>query len=154
MFTLTMLDGVKYRLSRLTYGMATWRGDDARRLAAECSAAGRTVVVIGCRFPPGAQGPSATTEWKRVRVYVAGTEVTFESAGPKQPQAVEVEPGSCDVRIEHDGPPPSFETTITVDEGRAVLVEIFPAWVHLWRTAPPKVRIWSGDDRLEAEHEL
>ncbi len=51
-FSSTVLDRVKYGLSRLTYGMATWCGLDARKLAAEVSAAGRTAVVVACRFPP------------------------------------------------------------------------------------------------------
>lgn len=155
-FTLTTLDRVAYRLSRLSYGIASWRGFDARRLAAAASVAGRTAVVVSCRFPPSVgPGPHASSDWKRVRVFVADEVVGFDVSGPRWSRTCDVAPGIARLRVEHDGPPPSFETEITIEEGQTLLVEVLPSSQRLWfEPTVARLRIWSGDDDLDVEYEL
>ncbi len=126
MFTWTAFDRLKYGLSRLTFGMATWRGFDAHKLAAETAVSGLTAVIIACRFPPGfGAGPSARPEWREVSVTLGDTMVVFQVVGRRKPYVVEVEAGTHRLRIAHDGPPPSFETTIEVADGQTLLMRYY-----------------------------
>lgn len=155
-FSWTAFDRLKYGLSRLSFGIATWRGLDARKLAAGSSAAKRTAVVVSCRFPPpAAKGPHATQEWHEVRVRIGDVELRFEQYGNRKPRVVDVHPGTHRLRVEHDGPPPSFETDLDVDAGQTLLIEVRPAtrWI-LFGTTTPRLRVRSGDDQLVAEHDL
>ena len=42
----------------------------------------------------------------------------LRSEGRRKPYMVEVEPGTHQLRVAHDGPPPTYETTIEVAQDR------------------------------------
>ncbi len=156
MFTWTAFDRLKYGLSRLTFGMATWRGFDAHKLAAETAVSRLTAMIIACRFPPGlGAGPSARPEWREVSVTLGDTMVVFHVVGRRKPYVVEVEAGTHRLRIAHDGPPPSLETTIEAADGQTLLIEVLPAseWGRK-QVRRARLRIWSGRDQLVVEHDL
>lgn len=155
MFTWTAFDRLKYLLSRLTYGMVSWRGLDARKLAAQTSATGRTAVVVACRFPPGFKGSHATTEWRRVRMRIGDTEIPFELHGTRKPRVIDVPTGRHRLRVEHDGPPPSFETDFDIEAGQTLLVEVLPERQLGWtRFQPARLRVRSGNRLVVAAHDL
>ena len=152
MFTWTTVHRLQYRLSRLSYGMATWRGLDARKLAAEAASSGLTAAVITCRFPPGFQGPHAAKEWRRVAVKLGGADLRFEDFGRTKPTVIEIPAGGHQLRIEHDGPPPSFETSLDIAPRQILLIEVLPATEWAWfQLRPARVRIRSGDDQVICE---
>ena len=152
-FSWTAFDQLKYRLSRLSYGMATWRGLDARKLVAETAASGRTAAVIACRFPPAfGSGPRAAPDWREVSVTLGDTTHSFHVGGRRKPYLLEVEPGTHRLRVAHNGPPPTYETTIEVVAGQALLIEVLPASVWAWKQIrPARLRIRGGDGHVVLE---
>lgn len=156
MFTWTVFDRLKYGLSRLTFGMATWRGLDAQKLAAETAASGKTAAVVACRFPPGfGGGPHAANEWRQVAVTFAHTDIEFGVGANRKPSVVEVSEGTHRLRVAHNGPPPYFETTVDVSAGQTVLIEVQPASKRAWfRPRPARLLVKSGNDESVAEHDL
>ncbi len=156
MFTWTAFDRIKYRLSRLSFGLATWSGLDARKLAAETAASGMTGAVIACRFPPGfGAGPRAAPEWSEVVVTLGDTAHRFNAGGRRKPYVVEVEPGTRRLRVAHNGPPPTHETTFEVAAGQTLLIEVLPAseWASK-QIRHARLRIRSSDDQLVLEADI